>query len=131
MDFSSKVEKLRNRRIPYDPIYESYSFSEATKRNNEVYSRLNESESIKYAIGSMQPIDPEYTQNTYKEGDRVKSHLNDKLPDRGINPDFRYQGSVTSDTHIKSHSDIDLLVIHDAFIGLSTLVKTMHFSARL
>ena len=41
---------------------------------NEVYERMQESSSaIKYAVGAMQPIDPNYTANTYAEGDRVKN----------------------------------------------------------
>lgn len=118
MDFSSKLAKLRDRRIPYDLALESFSFAKALRGDNEVYSRINESKAIKYALGAMQPIDHEYTENSYKEGDRIKNQLEQKLPLKGIMPDFRYQGSVTSDTHIKSHSDIDLLVIHDAFYAI-------------
>jgi len=123
MDFSSKIEKLRNRRIPYDHIYESFFFDSASSRDSEAYSHLNESQAIKYAIGSMQPIDLEYTENTFKEGERVKNQLSDKLPNKGITPEFRYQGSVTSDTHIKSHSDIDLLVLHTGFYTLEPPLK--------
>jgi len=118
MKFSDKVEKLKIRRVPYDPVLESYSFSDALNRSNESYSKLNESSSIKYAIGVMQPIDPSYTKNTFNEGDRIKKHLEDKLPLKGITPEFRYQGSVTSDTHILAHSDIDLLTIHNKFITI-------------
>lgn len=75
---------------------------------NEVYRRIKESESVRYAVGAMQSIDPEYTKNTYAQGDRVKDQLKERL---GTTCEFAYQGSVTTDTHIKARSDIDLLVI--------------------
>lgn len=63
---------------------------------------------MRYAIGAMQPIDPAYTRNTFEQGDRVKHHLKSELKP---SCDFEYQGSTTTDTHIKAKSDIDLLVI--------------------
>ena len=44
-----------------------------------------------------------------------KVSLKEELPKYGFNPDFKYQGSVPCNTHIKYHSDIDLLVIIDKF----------------
>ena len=103
----SRLEKMSNRRV--DPEITS------AKQLNEVYKRLEQSESVKYVIGSMQSIDPEYTRNTFSEGDRVKNQLDEHLTDRCK---FRYQGSVTNDTHIKARSDIDLLVILERYHGL-------------
>ncbi|HBE67054.1 MAG TPA: hypothetical protein DDW52_02795 [Planctomycetaceae bacterium] len=86
---------------------------------NEVYERMQESSSaIKYAVGAMQPIDPNYTANTYGEGDRVKNQLDKNLKPAGIVCDFEYQGSVTNHTHIKAKSDIDLLTLHCRFVGI-------------
>jgi hypothetical protein len=63
----------------------------------------------------MQPIDPDYTANTFAQGDRVKNQL-----EKALNPacEYEYQGSTTNDTHIKAASDIDLLVITGKFWGL-------------
>ncbi|MFO0858282.1 MAG: hypothetical protein U0640_13115 [Phycisphaerales bacterium] len=83
----------------------------------EVYKRMRDSESIRYTIGAMQPIDPEYTKNTFAQGDRVKSQLEQRLSGKH---DFEYQGSVTTDTHIKAKSDIDLLLIQTAWFGLES-----------
>jgi hypothetical protein len=96
---SNRLDRLRARRI------DSYE-KQATL--NEVYDRMSEqSSAVKYAIGAMQPIDPAYTANTYKEGDRVKN----QLETAGLACAFEYQGSVTCDIHIKAHSDIDLLTL--------------------
>jgi hypothetical protein len=66
----------------------------------------------------MQPIDPAYTFNTFLEADRVRDQLRAGLKTRAVAAEFRYQGSVTSDTHIRVHSDIDLLALHGAFFTL-------------
>lgn len=70
-----------------------------------------------YLVSAMQPIDAEYTDNTFKEAERVRSQLGSGLPWE-FGAGFDYQGSVTSDTHIRIHSDIDLLVLHSAFVSL-------------
>lgn len=83
-----------------------------------MYKRIAESDAVRYALGAMQPIDDTYTQNTIAEGERVKNQLKGGLWANGIGADFRYQGSVTSDTHIRAHSDIDLLTLHNSFFSL-------------
>lgn len=79
---------------------------------NEAYRHIAQSDSVRYVIGSMQPIDPEYTKNTYAQGDRVRNQLENRLDDKC---EYEYQGSVTNDTHIKARSDIDLLVLTGKF----------------
>lgn len=105
-----RLQRLRARRI--ESMEKSASL-------NEVYDRMSESSSaVKYAIGAMQPIDPTYTDNTYKEGERVRNQLAKNLDTYRIACDYDYQGSVTNDTHIRAKSDIDLLTLHCAFYSL-------------
>jgi hypothetical protein len=87
----------------------------ATSKANEVYERLAEDDAIRYAIGAMQPIDPTYTRNTFEEGERVKAQLAEACQTANVDAVFRFQGSVTNDTHIRAHSDIDLLTIRTAY----------------
>jgi len=82
---------------------------------NEVYRSIEQSESVRYAIGAMQPIDPEYTRNTFAQGDRVRDQLARRLTQ---SCDYRYQGSTTNDTHIRARSDVDLLVVLTAWYWL-------------
>jgi hypothetical protein len=96
-----RLEKLERRRLDETLLVRA-------SMANEVYARIKESESVRYTVGAMQPIDPEYTKNTFAQGDRVKDQLKQRLE---VECDFEYQGSVTTDTHIKARSDIDLLVI--------------------
>ncbi len=102
-----RLDRLNSRRIDSDVVQ--------AKLLNEAYRNIAQSDSVKYVIGAMQPIDPEYTKNTYLQGERVRNQLENRLTEKC---EFKYQGSVTNDTHIKAKSDIDLLVIIDKFFTL-------------
>lgn len=82
------------------------------KSAHETYLHGDDADIVKYIIGTMQPIDPVYTQNTFEQGERVRNQLEKKVDSIS---GFRYQGSVVSDTHIKTHSDIDLLVFREGW----------------
>lgn len=98
----SRLDRLSARRI---------DASVKTRQLQEVYKRISEDDAVKYVVGAMQPIDPEYTKNSLAEGERVREQLKAGLDIRHIGADFRYQGSVTNDTHIRAHSDVDILVL--------------------
>lgn len=104
---ATRLEKLGARRI--DPSLFT------AKLLNESWRSIQQSESVRYVIGAMQPIDPDYTSNTFLQGERVKNQL-----EKALNPacEYKYQGSTTNDTHIKAASDIDLLVITGKYHGL-------------
>jgi len=74
-------------------------------------------EDFSYLVDSMQPIDAQFTENTFKEGIRVRDQLAKNLPAKYC-AEFDFQGSVTSDTHIRIHSDIDLLALNGCFVSL-------------
>jgi len=105
-----RVDKLRARRV--DPQVK------LQKAVNEVYERIQDDDAVRYAIGAMQPIDPEYTANTYAESGRVQDQLAAGFLAAGRNAEYTHQGSVTSDTHIRAYSDIDLLVLETRFLYL-------------
>jgi len=82
----------------------------------EAYDRLpREGESVRYAIGTMQSIDDAYTQRTIEDRTRVEKQLADGFTRVGLDVTFDYQGSVTNDTHIRAHSDLDLLTVETRF----------------
>jgi hypothetical protein len=103
----SKFDKLRNRHQPLD---------KQTHYFNEDYRRATTHTSFEYMVETMQPISDKYTEETFQQGDRVKAVLKANL-EASYSARFAYQGSVTSDTHIQVHSDIDLLTIHGGFIS--------------
>lgn len=103
----TRLEKLQARRI--DPNIKVAGL-------NEAYNRLaSEGSAVQYALGAMQPIDPAYTARTIEERNRVEKQLAEGYQAAGLNIDFDYQGSVTNDTHIRAHSDIDLLTVEQRF----------------
>lgn len=86
------------------------------KRQFETFSAKPAGSDLAYLIDSVQPIDEEFTNNTFAEADRVKEQLRTNLS-YSYSAEFDYQGSVTSDTHIRIHSDIDLLAMHGGFVS--------------
>lgn len=103
-----RYERQNNRRLPIEKI--ATNFSEA------VAAGVADSD-YKYLIRAMSPIEHEYTENTFREAERVRNQLSAGLEWK-FYATFDYQGSVTNDTHIKLHSDIDLLLFHGAFVSL-------------
>jgi hypothetical protein len=106
---ATRLERLGSRRIDPSTV--------GARLANESWRSISQSESVRYVIGAMQPIDPDYTKNTFKQGDRVKEQLEARLK---TTCDYEYQGSTTNDTHIKAASDIDLLVLTKKFWGLES-----------
>jgi hypothetical protein len=102
-----RIAKLRARRTdPHE--FRKMAFDEAIER-------IKEDDSIRYVVETMTPIEKSYTDATFEEGDRVKNQLNKVLNAGDAKAVFRYQGSVSNDTHIKLYSDLDLLVINTDF----------------
>lgn len=136
LDYDRRLKALNERRTPLvtrsidgqivnKSASRSSSLEESVTKDyyqadarGEIYNKVNEDSSIKYAIGCMQPVGSRYTEITFEEGDRVKNQLITGLRSQGICCEYKYQGSVTSDTHIKAHSDIDLLEVTDLFCFL-------------
>ena len=101
---ATRLDKLYARRSdPDTPVLKTFS---------EALRSIAQSDSVKYAIGAMQPIEYEYTKNTFAQAERVWKQLRDRM---SISCEFDYQGSVTNDTHIRARSDIDVLAIIDRF----------------
>ena len=81
------------------------------KSFSDELSTLSYSDVLTFIRFAMKGVEPEYTKKSRDAGERVKEHLLKELKDVS----FKYQGSVMTDTHIKGHSDIDLLTICEKF----------------
>lgn len=109
-NYTQRLESLQKRR--FDDNLEKSILTESFKRSDI-------GESTKYTLESMKPIESSYTQNTIKAAENIQNNLQEKL--RGdYDLSFRHQGSTITDTHIKIHSDIDILVFTDRFETLET-----------
>lgn len=103
INYNSRIGKLRSR---YNPdgnrLYEERVYSETAGLVSDTQ---------KYVRMAMMAVDEDYTRKTKLAGEAAKEHLKKELSD----VDYRYQGSVMTDTHIKGASDIDLLVLCTKF----------------
>lgn len=64
-----------------------------------------------YALGAMAEVDARYTQISIETAARVENQLARRLGNANLEVEFRLQGSVPLNVHIRGVSDIDLLVI--------------------
>lgn len=106
MSTRTKYERLLSRRAPQDDR-QMYNFSESFETQY--------GDATKYLIGAMAPVAPKYTQRLVEQGDRVENQLQSRMAEKYPQLEFRRQGSVSNNTHIKFHSDVDVLVIIDKF----------------
>lgn len=102
-NYNQLTESIRGRLNP-----EHYAI---TKSFSDELSTISYSEVLVYIRTAMKGVEQEYTEKSKDAGERVKEHLSKELKDIT----FKYQGSVMTDTHIKGHSDIDLLTICEKF----------------
>ncbi len=115
----NRLVRLRLRKSDLDRgiIYTRDSLKKAEQQFD--YPR----QALEYISASMEEVDPEYTRKTYEECDRVESQLQEAFSANGLSIDFRHQGSVTNNTHIRIHSDIDLLTLTKKFYGRKSPLK--------
>jgi hypothetical protein len=78
------------------------------------------SDALEYISESMSAVDAKYTQDTFAECNRIEKHIESACESKSVGVTLRHQGSVTTDTHIKFYSDIDLLVITNRFHDLQS-----------
>lgn len=114
IDYEKRLQNLQARRYDNE-LNESVltkSFSSTTIPKN-----------VKYLMETMVKIDKKYNERTIEAAKRVQKHLEDRY-DLHFSRAYRTQGSVTTSTNIKVHSDFDLLTIIDRYhfngIGVPT-----------
>jgi len=81
---------------------------ESRGKSNQPYTR--------YAIGAMQAVSADYTRVSIETADRIANQLSKA----NLNVEFRLQGSVPLDVHIKGVSDVDLLALAKGFLTYHT-----------
>lgn len=118
-NYSSRLSELRNRKNDINILQENYGYKGYTLDSYNQFIKMasETNDAQNYFIEAMSPVDEIYTENTYREAERVKNQL-DKIKSASLDFEYEYQGSVSNNTHIKAHSDIDVLVIIGRFFGL-------------
>lgn len=74
----------------------------------------------RYALGAMQEVGPDYTKVSVDTAQRVGNQLKSGLEAAGYSVDFRLQGSVPANLHIRGVSDVDLLNLDTSFYTYAT-----------
>ncbi len=110
-NYAQRLNQLRDRKT--DPELRKSILTESFRSDGSM------PETIKYVFDAMEPISSDYTQKTYDEADRVKNQISQRLP-IGVSVGYDTQGSVPLNTHIKLHSDMDILTIHGNFETLQS-----------
>ncbi|WP_152048818.1 nucleotidyltransferase family protein [Aureimonas psammosilenae] len=134
-DIGKRLSSLKTRRrgtdrlgrIATDTASDIYAKRDLTER----YEQLADGKPYtRYALGSMQQVDPDYTRIGIEEATRVGNQLNKQLPSEGVAVAFELQGSVPCNIHIRGVSDVDLLVLRTEFVtydstpGLNSYTST-------
>lgn len=115
-NYTRRLESLKERRL--DRTLNRAILSES-------FDKFQIGDSVKYTLESMQPIDQAYNQNSKIAANKIQEHISNGLNKLNLSADFRLQGSMMTNTNIKLHSDIDLLVITGKYYSLlSPLVPT-------
>lgn len=120
-DIDKRLKSLRDRRTGTDRIgdlaLDSATQVLAKSMTQESYAkRAPVQKHTQYALGAMQAVDPDYTRISLEEAERVKDQLKKGLDRKLISTEFRLQGSVACDIHIRGVSDVDLLVLDGRYI---------------
>ncbi|WP_221391602.1 hypothetical protein [Dyadobacter sp. NIV53] len=91
-------------------------FDEDIQRSDlsESYGKSILPKNLEYLIESMRPIGKKYNDVTLTAAANVEKHLEQSL-NLTFNRAYRKQGSVTTNTNIKLHSDIDLLAVINGY----------------
>ncbi len=123
-NIDGRLKNLRVRRHGTDRLdrvaMDSVASVVAKSQLNEKWEgRAKDRPYTRYAIGAMEAVDADYTRISLEIAERVGRQLLSALSgDYSI--DFRLQGSVPLDVHIRGVSDVDLLNLDDSFLTYAT-----------
>ena len=125
MDYSieDRLKRLKNRRMDID------NTAMVFRGFVEDFDRRTNNQATRYALGAMQQVDHRSTEISLEEASRVEKALNGRMPRRNFWPEFRLQGSVPMNTHIRGASDVDLLEILGGTVTISPTGSRAHLYA--
>lgn len=126
--YKESLEKARARRRAPDNLVKSSSVFDSTTAVLSMESftealsadaaQIKGGDACSYARLCMQPVSDKLTKYSLEQGERVKAQLQKGLAARGCPFEFRYQGSIPMDVHIRATHDVDLLVIGTRYMAV-------------
>ncbi|KQP77436.1 hypothetical protein ASF60_22880 [Methylobacterium sp. Leaf113] len=113
-DINARLNRLKIRRRGMDRLGRLNETARAEILNDSVtderwQKRANNQPNTRYVLGSMQEVGTEYTRISVETAERVGKQLKNGLMSAGYSVEFRLQGSVPLNVHIRGVSDVDLL----------------------
>ncbi len=78
--------------------------------------RASDRPNTRYALGAMQEVDVTGTRISLETAERVGKQLKAGIEAKGCAVEFRLQGSVPLNVHIKGYSDVDLLCLENTIL---------------
>ncbi len=125
VNIDNRLNRLRTRRSGTDRTHQvaldAAAEVFAKSRIDEAWQkRAKDQPYTRYCLGAMQAVDPDYTRISIETAERVGRQLLGGLQAVGIPVEFRIQGSVPLDVHIRGVSDVDLLTLETGFYTYDT-----------
>lgn len=115
INYDEKIKRLKDRRQGLyrkdGSINPQAQLASILGPITENFEKIHQPKSAIYAVGAMQSVGLAYTLKSYEEGDRVRDRLAEGFTSANLLVEFRYQGSVPLDVHVRGNSDIDLLLL--------------------
>jgi len=119
-NINSRLEHLTQRRRGTDRLGRLTTDAQreilAKSVANEAWQTRSNQPYTRYALGSMQEVGPEYTRISVETAERVGKQLAASIS----NVEFKLQGSVPLNAHIRGVSDVDLLTLDTSMLLYET-----------
>lgn len=121
-DISRRINRLQERRSGLD---RSMTLDEAARADARLRSLTPERwqkrasaerPNTRYALGAMQEVGPDQTRISLDSAERVGRQLEQGFSGKGRLVEFRLQGSVPLNVHIRRYSDVDLLTLDRGYL---------------
>lgn len=102
LDYNNLINNIKRRR--FDEAIRDHVLSPS-------FADANIPDPVKYAMESMSEIDSAYAYKVYGVSRRIHELINRELLARNMRTDFRYQGALRVETHVRLYGEVDLLCI--------------------
>ena len=125
MSIDNNLARLRRRRRDGGSVYtfdaaDTSVFLAKNRQQESWENRATDKPFTRYALGAMQEVDPDYTRISITTAERIQNQLYGRLLEEGKATEFRLQGSVPLNIHIKGVSDVDILTLDKGFLTYAT-----------
>ena len=120
-DISKRINRLQERRtgmdrfIALDEMARVDALAKSMTLDRWQKRASPEKRYTQYALGAMQEVGPDQTRISLETAERIGGQLERGFSAKGRSVEFRLQGSVPLNVHIRRYSDVDLLTLDRGF----------------